>query len=59
MSDFLVEMRASLMEINAGFCHTQRAANSMPGLPDVVLEDLDEHLMTRHWPGQVINLFRQ
>lgn len=37
----------------------ERAANSRPQLPDVVLADLDEHLMTRHWARQVINLFRQ
>lgn len=36
-----------------------RAANSRPQLPDVVLADFDEHLMTRHWAGQVIDLFRQ
>lgn len=42
-------MRAPLMEIDAAFCSRERAANSGPQLPDVVLADLDEHLMTRHW----------
>lgn len=35
------------------------AANPRPRLPDAALADFDEHLMTRHWAGQVINLFRQ
>lgn len=52
-------MRAALMEINAAFCSRERAANSRAQLPDVVLADLDVHLMARHWARQVINLFRQ
>lgn len=54
-----MDMRVPLMEINAVFCSRERGANSRPRLPDVGLADLDEHLMTRHWAGQVINLFRQ
>lgn len=54
-----MDMRAPLMEINAVFCSRERGANSRPQLPDVGLVDLDEHLMTRHWAGQVINLFGQ
>lgn len=54
-----MDTRAPLMEINVVFCSRGRAANSRAQLPDVVLADLDEHLMTRHWAGQVINLFRQ
>ncbi len=48
------------MEINAAFCSRERE-QPIPGLSCLtpVLADLDEHLMTRHWAGQVINLFRQ
>lgn len=54
-----MDRRAPLTEINAVFCVRDRAANSRPQLQDVVVADIDEHLMTHHWARQVINLFRQ
>lgn len=54
-----MDRRAPLTEINSVFCVRHRAANSRPRLQDVVVADIDEHLMTHHWARRVIDLCRQ